>query len=254
MSWIKLDDQWMDHPKIVRAGRDARDVWLASITWCAKHLTDGCFPPELLPSLAVMAGVDVANCQTFAKTLLDNRLWEFTDGQYYIHDYLDYNPTKIQAEATKQARSEAGRAGGIAKASKTPGKKLAKPKQKPAPSPSPSPIKSPRPKEGRGERDPNLDDPAVIAYRDKAKTTPDETQRAAIVGGAIADIERWKLDITHWLGHGWNKRNVTGILAFYQNGGGATCSMCHKQNGSGTRQPEQETMLTAAAKLARGEL
>jgi len=146
MSWIKLDDQWMDHPKIIRAGRDARDMWLASITWCAKHLTDGYFPAELLPSLAVSAGVDVANCQTFAKTLLDVCLWESTNSQYYIHDYLDYNPTKEQTEANRIARSEAGRAGGIAKASKMPSKTLANGKQNPGkslPRPrTPSPVKN----------------------------------------------------------------------------------------------------------------
>lgn len=138
MSWVKLDDQWMDHPKIVRAGRDARDMWLASITWCSKHLTDGYFPKELLPSLAVMAGVDVANCQTFANTLLHVCLWEMHDDQYYIHDYLDYNPTKEQANATKAARSAAGRAGGNAKASKTASKTVANSWQNSAPSPSPS--------------------------------------------------------------------------------------------------------------------
>lgn len=144
MAWIKLDDQWMDHPKIIRAGRDARDVWLASITWCAKHLTDGYFPEELLPTLCVMAGVDVANCQQFARILLDVCLWEATDIGYYVHDYLDYNPTKEQTEATKMARKRAGRAGGAAKAAKTkqnaskmPSKTLAKSKQKSAPSPSP---------------------------------------------------------------------------------------------------------------------
>ncbi len=140
MPWIKLDDQWMDHPKIIRAGRDARDIWLASLTWCARHLTDGHFPAELLPSLAVTAGVDVANCQTFASLLVDVCLWESTETGYHIHDYNDYNPTKEQAEATKKARTEAGRVGGIAKASKTPSKTLANGKQNSAPSPSPSPL------------------------------------------------------------------------------------------------------------------
>lgn len=153
MSWIKLDDQWMDHPKIIRAGRDARDIWLASITWCAKHLTDGYFPTELLPSLAVMAGVDVANCQTFARTLLDLCLWDATDDGYIVHDYLDYNPTKEQTETNRIARSEAGKAGGLAKASKTwqnsskmPSKTLANGKQNPGKSlprtRTPYPIKN----------------------------------------------------------------------------------------------------------------
>lgn len=142
MSWIKLDDQWMDHPKIIRAGRDARDMWLASITWCAKHLTDGIFPAELLPALAVMAGIDVANCQELARVLLEVCLWESHDGSFRIHDYLEYNPSKEQVESNKRARTEAGRAGGLAKASKTPSKTLAKSKQNSAPSPYPIKDKS----------------------------------------------------------------------------------------------------------------
>jgi DnaD/phage-associated family protein len=145
MSWIKLDDQWLDHPKIVAAGRDARDMWLASITYCAKHLTDGFFHPNLLPALAVMAGVDVANCQNFARVLLDVGLWDRTEAGYCVHDYLDYNPSKEQADATKLARSEAGKRGADAKHGKNPGKSLANSWQNSAPSPSPSPSPSPDP-------------------------------------------------------------------------------------------------------------
>jgi hypothetical protein len=146
MPWVKLDDQWIDHPKIISAGRDARDMWLASLTYCAKHLTDGYFPTNLLPTLAVMAGVDVANCQALATVLLDVGLWEADGNQYMVHDYLDYNPTKEQVQINHAARSEAGRAGGLAKASKTLANGLAnglaKSWQNSAPSPSPSP--SPR--------------------------------------------------------------------------------------------------------------
>lgn len=128
MSWVKLDDHWMDHPKIIKAGRDARDVWLASITWCAIQLTDGELPAEILPTLCVMAGVPVANCQTFAKTLLDVCLWDAKGDGYSVHDYLDYNPSKEQTLANRIARSEAGRVGGYKKAEnsgKTASKKLA---------------------------------------------------------------------------------------------------------------------------------
>lgn len=130
MPWIKLDDKWMDHPKIMRAGRDARDMWLASITWSARHLTDGNIPKEMLPALAIMAGIDIANCQNFARVLLDVCLWNATENGYEIHDYLEYNPTKEQAIANKEARKDAGRRGGLAKAKQNASKSLAKVKQK----------------------------------------------------------------------------------------------------------------------------
>jgi len=152
MSWIKLDDQWMDHPKIIKAGRDARDMWLASITWCAKHLTDGYFPKDLLTSLAVSAGIDVANCQTFATRLVEVSLWDATSDGYMVHDYLDYNPTKEQALATKSARKEAGRAGGLAKSlansQQNPSKNVAKVYPVPVPVPVPE-----IPNNGSGKKD-----------------------------------------------------------------------------------------------------
>jgi hypothetical protein len=159
MAWIKLDDQWMEHPKIVTVGRDARDVWLASITWCAKYLTDGYFPKNLLPTLATMAGVDVANCQTFANDLVDVCLWELEGNKYLVHDYLKYNPTKEQAIATREARKEAGKIGGENKASK----KLAKSWQNPSkslprtrtPSLAPNPSPDPLPVPGEGENPPH---------------------------------------------------------------------------------------------------
>lgn len=125
MPWIKLDDHWMDHPKIIAAGRDARDVWLASLTYCAKHMTDGYFHPSLVPSFLVTAGVNVANARTIAKVLLEVNLWEDSENRFYIHDYLDYNPTKEETEARRNVRAMAGRAGGLAKAGKLPSKKVA---------------------------------------------------------------------------------------------------------------------------------
>lgn len=145
MPWIKLDDQWIDHPKIIDAGRDARDVWLASLTYCARHLTDGLFHPNLIPQFCVMAGVDLANCQEFAKKLLEVCLWEDEGEKYYIHDYLEYNPTKKQTEATRLERAKAGRAGGNAKASKLPSKKPGKKiaKSYPVPVPPSVPVSPP---------------------------------------------------------------------------------------------------------------
>lgn len=154
MSWIKLDDKWMRHPKIIAAGRDARDIWLASITWCSEYLTDGYLPANLVPSLAMTADVDVANCQNFAKTLVEVGLWDATENGYQVHDYLDYNPSKNQALATREARKEAGRAGGVAKASKAHSKKIAKDKQNSAPYPYPINLK-------KGAEAPSFEEPAT---------------------------------------------------------------------------------------------
>ena len=150
MSWIKIDDQFADHPKIVSIGPLAGWLHVVALTYCGRYLTDGFVPYAMIPRLADFSGISVAqgdtsslaNAKQMVERLLGAGLWVACDGGYQIHDYLEYNPSKEQALATKDARVEAGRRGGLAKQAKpkqTPSKTLAKSKQKSAPSPSPVP-------------------------------------------------------------------------------------------------------------------
>lgn len=220
MSWIKLDDQWMDHPKIIKAGRDARDIWLASITWCAKHLTDGYFPTELLPSLAVSAGVPVANCQTFATTLLEVCLWDATSNGYMVHDYLDYNPTKEQTEANRMARAAAGKAGGDAKASKMASKTLANGWQKSGKSlPRPrTPI--PQKRQDKPVADDRSKHPAILCVKEVTKHYPSKAIYDDIIGiiGESPDKEKFLKVHTTWVKRGYNPTNFDGQLNWYRDG------------------------------------
>ncbi len=86
MAWVKLDDQFFMHPKVLAAGRDARDLYLAGLTYTAGQLTDGYLPGEALPLIAAMAGVSDADGLT--ERLLDVRLLEETPSGYVIHDYI----------------------------------------------------------------------------------------------------------------------------------------------------------------------
>ena len=156
MAWVKIDDQFFMHPKVVAAGRDARDLYLAALTYTAAQLTDGFVPLGALPLAAAMAGVPDAT--DLAAVLVRVRLWETTDGGYRIHDYHDYNPTSDEVRGAREARSRAGRRGGRASAAskieanaqangQANGEQTLKQmvKQTPTPSPSPSPSPSPIP-------------------------------------------------------------------------------------------------------------
>ena len=149
MSWVKLDDQFLNNPKVVRAGKDGRLLYLASLLYCGGQLTDGNIPREALNLLAGMADID--NGKACGKRLLEVGLWEETPEGYCIHDYLKYNPTREEALALREARAEAGSRGGLASvASKAQAKAQAiasangKQNSTPSPSPSPSPS-SPTP-------------------------------------------------------------------------------------------------------------
>lgn len=103
MAWVRLDDNMADHPKIVGLSDGAFRAFVAGLCYCNRHLTDGCLP----------AGFSRRKLST---ELVANGLWIATETGFTIHDYLEYQPSKEHAQSVSQKRSDAGRAGGLAKA------------------------------------------------------------------------------------------------------------------------------------------
>lgn len=107
MVWLKIDDKFHGHPKIVMVGNAAAGLFVRLASYCSEHGTDGVIPLALVRAYgtrgelaALLRGVD--------PLLVDH-----PDG-YLIPDFLDYNPSAVEVEAKRQARSEAGRLGGKA--------------------------------------------------------------------------------------------------------------------------------------------
>lgn len=117
MSWVKLDDQFPDHPKVVQAGPRAAWLYVCGLAYCARYLTDGLIPKAQVGRLAAFQ-----DCVVLAATLAHVGLWIEVGDSYRIHDWLDYNPTREQVKATREARAKAGQIGGWQKAKQTPSK------------------------------------------------------------------------------------------------------------------------------------
>lgn len=96
MAWVRLADDFADHPKIVAAGPLAGWLWLCGIAYCNRYLTDGFVPAAQVKRLA-----DVDDPASLAVRLLDVGLWERAPGGYRVHDYAGYQPS---AEAVKAER------------------------------------------------------------------------------------------------------------------------------------------------------
>ena len=111
MPWFKLDDNFFDHPKVVRAGGDAALLYLAALCYANKHLTNG-----IIPDAAVARLTDRKQPEKLAERLVEVGLWEPSGPDYYIHDYLDLNDTadvvREKRGAAKAKKQEAGRVGG----------------------------------------------------------------------------------------------------------------------------------------------
>lgn len=180
MPWVRVDDGFAQHPKVVAAGPLAMAMQIAALCYCNRALTDGYVPRAVARTLLDWEPVGVT-ADSVIDVLVEHGMWEPMNGGYHIHDFTEYQPTKEQVIALQEARSEAGRRGGqanakaiaLAKSKQTPSKGLSKIEAKlnPVPDPVPDPVtvsdpavttpKSPRPKVSAALP------PDVLAFRQK---------------------------------------------------------------------------------------
>jgi hypothetical protein len=115
MSWIKIDDQYSHHPKIIITGAIGVAIHVASLCYSSRYLTDGFIPQNALPLvLSIIDGPGIIpeiKAMNWPQIMVDSGLWEKADGGYLIHDYLVYNPRKDKVLADRKAKSEAGQKG-----------------------------------------------------------------------------------------------------------------------------------------------
>lgn len=99
MTWVRLDEDYATHPKVVQLSDKAARAHVTWLCWCNKHLTDGLIPKKILP-------------KRVAKELLEAGLLEDRGDSWFLHDYFDYQPSREQIEAEREAKAAAGRKGG----------------------------------------------------------------------------------------------------------------------------------------------
>ncbi|MGV9756973.1 hypothetical protein ACWDUC_14300 [Streptomyces tricolor] len=114
MAWFALDDGFDSHPKVRKAGNAAVGLFVRLGVHATKHLTEGHLDGDIVR--------DYGTAATIRKLITVGMLHEpghgcprcpqpAADG-YYIHDYLDYNKSRAQIEAAREAarkRQQRGR-------------------------------------------------------------------------------------------------------------------------------------------------
>lgn len=98
MSWFRVDDTFVDHPKVIelqtmRQGKGSLALWLLAGSWCSKHLTDGHVPAGVVPRLGAT--------KAEADALVAVGLWVVEDGGYRFHEWTDRNPPRDEVEAKR---------------------------------------------------------------------------------------------------------------------------------------------------------
>lgn len=100
MTWVRLDDGFADHPKILELSDRAFRVHVAALCYSARHLTDG--------KLSVSAQKSLGLTPKISKELETAGLWKTIAGGMEIHDFTVYQPTraKVLEERHKQAERQ----------------------------------------------------------------------------------------------------------------------------------------------------
>lgn len=103
MPWVRLDDEFPDHPKIVAAGHAAAWLHVTALCYCNRLLTDGFIPADKVPLL-------VPNASKLVDRLVDAGVWHRTTRQgvegFEIHDFLKYQPSREEVLEERRKNAE----------------------------------------------------------------------------------------------------------------------------------------------------
>lgn len=126
MAWVRLSDDFYDHPKFDKAGTLGIALFTAGLAWANRNLSDGFIPRKaalrLLDFEDVVEAVRNADrngvtnalhnddltpaiTRGAVQALVDAGLWHVEEDGYRIHDYLDYQASKEQIEAGRESNA-----------------------------------------------------------------------------------------------------------------------------------------------------
>ena len=94
MTWVKLDDKFWANPKVLRIGNEAAGAFARMLSHCGDQMTDGLIPAETAAFIARPKVIEKLTESGFLVAEGDN---------LKIPDYLEFNPSREQIEAKREA-------------------------------------------------------------------------------------------------------------------------------------------------------
>lgn len=119
-TYVRIHDGLPDHPKIAEVGGMAAWLYVSSLCYSSRLLTDGIVPARMVARLT-----DLPDVEALASRLLEANLWHRAQHDckdcpqglgdvYVIHDYLDHQRSAAEVRELSEKRAAAGRSGGKA--------------------------------------------------------------------------------------------------------------------------------------------
>lgn len=100
MPWVRLDDRFPTHRKVALLSDRAFRLYISGLCWASENLTEGKILDRELTLVTRIRGA-----KTAAKELQAAGLWDREDDGWQIHDYLDYNLSRQQVKADREANA-----------------------------------------------------------------------------------------------------------------------------------------------------
>ena len=95
MPWVRIDENALDHPKIVCLSDGAFRLWVQGLAHCQKFLTDGFIGNQALRTLRAYSPKRKQN-------LIDGGLWDVSETGIRVHDFLQWNESREHVLLVRQ--------------------------------------------------------------------------------------------------------------------------------------------------------
>lgn len=98
MSWLRIDDKFGQHPKVLALSDREFRVHVLTLCYCAEYGTDGNVPRSAWRSLGISGRI--------ARTLVANGLWDLDGDEYTVHNWRTFNPIDPTSGTRKERWKE----------------------------------------------------------------------------------------------------------------------------------------------------
>jgi hypothetical protein len=99
MGWVRLDDNFADHPKVIGLSDYAFRLYIHTLCYSNRQLTDGFI------ASTVFERMSVSNDRAWVE-LEEAGLWEVTEGGFIIRSYAEYQPLREMVEEKREQARE----------------------------------------------------------------------------------------------------------------------------------------------------